>query len=149
MILPIAVCTFQRATETPQQRAAREGSEQRMAKIRQERNEQERREKEREKEQERREKEKRDAEKQFERDKYDAIAMAKEFVKRRLKAPATADFASSREHTVLPSQTPNEFIVTGYVDAQNAFGAKLRQRYICKLRKVDDKGNWQLVELLM
>ena len=48
-----------------------------------------------------------------------------------------------------PRKTQGEFIVTGYVDAQNSFGAKLRQRYICKLRKVDEKGNWQLVELLM
>ena len=62
ILLPLAVSIYQRATESPTEKAAREASEQRTAQARQERAKQERR-----------DEQKRKAEKQFERDKYDAI----------------------------------------------------------------------------
>jgi hypothetical protein len=63
-----------------------------------------------------------------------AFVMSKEFVKQRLKAPASADFHWG-------TQGPDVSVmyvggctheVRAYVDAENSFGAKLRSRYYAK-----------------
>lgn len=141
ILLPISVCTFEYMTETPAEKAAREAHRQRLAEARAKQDAADAAAK------VKREAE-RNAERQFQRDRAEAVAMAKEFVKRRLKAPASADFASILEHSVTPAGS-NQFVVSGYVDAQNSFGAQIRTRYVCKLKRVDDKGNWQLIELVM
>ena len=66
------------------------------------------------------------------RDDATAIRMAHEFIKRRLKAPATAEFGGEKVSSFSP---PTKHLVTGYVDAQNAFGAKLRKRWACAVEK--------------
>mgnify|MGYP001762475756 CR=1 FL=1 len=55
-----------------------------------------------------------------------------------LKAPATAEFASiddieavSLDLTEPDGPTKKEFKILGYVDAQNSFGAKLRNTFSC------------------
>lgn len=50
------------------------------------------------------------------------------FVKKRLKAPSTADF--EKEYV---RNNGNVWEVGGFVDAQNGFGAKLRNGFYCKL----------------
>jgi hypothetical protein len=74
-----------------------------------------------------------------------ARMMCKEFIKKRLKAPSSADFSSLSE-TNTETITQNRYRVKGHVDAENSFGAKLRNHYDCT---VEYKGsnNWSLVEL--
>lgn len=70
---------------------------------------------------------------------YSAEYYCKEFVKDRLKAPSTADFAVS--HTGVGPQ----YHVSGTVDAENSFGAKIRSDFTCVVR--DEGDSWRLVSL--
>ena len=66
-----------------------------------------------------------------------AADAAQGFVLKALKAPATAKFVG------VPSVQPftdGSYEVTGEVDAQNSFGALLRNHYTVKLRPED--GEW-------
>lgn len=58
---------------------------------------------------------------------YDVIYIAETIVKKNLKSPSTADFCSSRECKV--SKSGDVWTVTGWVDAQNGFGATIRSDY--------------------
>ena len=78
--------------------------------------------------------------------KVDAVLMAQKFMKNRLKAPATAEFQSFTDAEV-NSFPGDEFKVSTYVDAQNAFGAKIRTKYIAHLKYIGD-DKWTLVELV-
>ena len=59
---------------------------------------------------------------------FDAYFYGKEYVKRNLKAPSTAKFGSYGNSSV-QHYTGCKFVVTGYVDSQNSFGAMLRSNY--------------------
>jgi hypothetical protein len=57
-----------------------------------------------------------------------------------LKAPATAEFASlddieavGMDISAPDGPTKKEFKILGYVDAQNSFGAKLRNQFSCNI----------------
>lgn len=63
--------------------------------------------------------------------KYDAITIAGKEVKAKLKSPSTAKFSSSSETSV--TRNGNTWRVTGWVDAQNGFGATLRNSYAVKI----------------
>lgn len=63
-------------------------------------------------------------------DKFDAMVIAEKVVKGNLKSPSTAEFCSSSEYTV--SCVGNTWTVKGYVDAQNSFGATLRNNFTVK-----------------
>lgn len=68
----------------------------------------------------------------------DAIRVCEEeFVPKRLKAPATAEFSGASV-----SGTGDVFVVTGHVDSENSFGAKIRSRYTCTVRSSGDQ--WRL-----
>lgn len=56
------------------------------------------------------------------------ISACRAKVKANLKAPATAQFS---QETVARQPTGNLYEVRGLVDAENGFGALLRQRYTC------------------
>jgi hypothetical protein len=76
---------------------------------------------------------------------FDAFYMSQKFVNDRLKAPSTAKYPSSSDVSI--KQTGNKWIVTGYVDAQNSFGAMIRQNYICEM-EVSGKS-WKLINVLI
>jgi hypothetical protein len=61
-----------------------------------------------------------------------ACAAAHIAVRNRLKAPAGADFSSCSENTA-KRQPDGTWAVGGYVDAQNSFGAKLRNVFLVRL----------------
>lgn len=63
-------------------------------------------------------------------DKFDAMVIAEKVVKDNLKSPSTAEFCKSSEYTV--SCVGNTWTVKGYVDAQNSFGATLRNNFTVK-----------------
>jgi hypothetical protein len=50
------------------------------------------------------------------------------YIRERLKAPSSADFSSS---VAIAPREEGGYVVRGSVDAQNAFGAKLRRIYVC------------------
>ena len=78
-----------------------------------------------------------------------AFIQCKDFVKARLKAPASADFPFLDYSS---ANTGNEtYVVRSYVDAQNAFGAKIRSNWTCQVQyrggEEADRHNWTLVDL--
>lgn len=71
--------------------------------------------------------------------KYDAFDRCETAIKTQLKAPSTAKFSNknyfegSTVHTVYMD-----------VDAENSFGASLRQRFTCKMSFAESSGTWTL-----
>jgi hypothetical protein len=63
-------------------------------------------------------------------DPISAHLMCRQFVTNRLKAPATAEFASYNADAIT-KLTEGRYVVRSYVDAQNAFGANVRTQYAC------------------
>ncbi|SIQ95792.1 hypothetical protein SAMN05421829_108143 [Aromatoleum tolulyticum] len=64
-------------------------------------------------------------------DDFSATAACQSVIKRGLKAPSSASFASGKD---LVRRRPDGSVnVIGYVDAQNGFGATLRNEYECEL----------------
>ena len=88
----------------------------------------------------------------YKEDHISAWVMAQEFVKRKLKSPGSADFGSLLGDYQKPSSCvtylgDREYRVKGWVDAQNAFGAKLRNHFVLKLKHVggaDDE--WRCID---
>lgn len=74
-----------------------------------------------------------------------AFYAAREFVRQELVAPSTAEFAP-RDQSIVRNDGL-EYYVTSYVDAQNAFGARLRKHYMVVLQ--DEGKNWRKVKLEM
>lgn len=60
-------------------------------------------------------------------DRFDAIVIAKKIVSNNLKSPSTAKFCKNSEYTVKCSGS--SWTISGYVDAQNGFGATLRSKF--------------------
>lgn len=74
-------------------------------------------------------------------DEYTAKYMCQQFVKDRLKSPKSADF--SGESAEGPGPT---WMVVGDVDADNSFGASMRNSYTCTVRFAGG-DEWRLVDL--
>ena len=83
--------------------------------------------------------------KPYEPDKFDASMMAESFVRDHLKAPSTAKFARFSKDNVSRKEN-GDFVVLGYVDSQNSFGAMIRTHYVATVRYIGDK-KWQLEDL--
>jgi len=77
-------------------------------------------------------------------DKYMAIVMAEKAVKERLVAPATARFSGH----IAERQADGRWIVCGYVDAQNRFGALIRNKFCVALR-YRGQGSWEVLDVLI
>lgn len=65
----------------------------------------------------------------------EAEAQCKGFADKRLKAPATADYE------LTASQSTGQWTVTGTVDAENGFGAKVRSDVMCELHFEGDTAH--------
>lgn len=80
------------------------------------------------------------------RDQAEAYLMAQKFIRRQLKSPSTAEFPSfvmERGEININTLDDGSYVVMAWVDAQNAFGAKLRKRWGCKLKETS-KDHWQV-----
>lgn len=77
----------------------------------------------------------------------DAYVAAQMFIEKMLKAPNTADFENYNSENVIKIDE-NRYSVHGYVDAENSFGAKIRNHFYCEL---EYRGNdeWKLIQLSM
>lgn len=77
----------------------------------------------------------------------EAQIMAEDFVKNSLKSPSTADFSNASTQDI----GDKTFIVSGNVDAENSFGAMLRNTYRVKLKynggEWEDSNNWTLIDI--
>jgi hypothetical protein len=72
----------------------------------------------------------------------EAWGMAKEFVSRNLKAPATAEFPNITDNAVkIVKMDESRYTVSAYVDSENGYGAKLRGDWVCILRH-EGNGQW-------
>lgn len=71
---------------------------------------------------------------------YEACERA---VEASLKAPSTAEFSGYSSATV--TNDGDRYVVQGYVDAANGFGAQIRTDFTCTVRDTGD--NWELVTL--
>jgi hypothetical protein len=82
-----------------------------------------------------------------------SFVQCQDFVKRRLKAPATASFPSL-DFSALKGND-DRYTVSSYVDAENSFGAKLRSKFVCTIKLVSpagdlaDPASWELIDLQM
>lgn len=82
-----------------------------------------------------------------------AFVMCQLYVQNRLKAPSTAEFATSSNSNIQDLGN-NTFEILSHVDAQNSFGAVLRTNYYCKIQYIGDASNdesqsrfWKLIDL--
>src|SRR5215469_5411499 len=67
----------------------------------------------------------------------EAYRMGTVFIKDRLKAPSTAKFSDwvwDKDKIGVSGSAESGYVVRGWVDAQNSFGAKLRSKWVCHLR---------------
>lgn len=60
-----------------------------------------------------------------------------------LKSPSSADFPACSQTTIEETGT-DKFSVEGYVDAQNSFGASVREYYTCSVRLEDDDDSYYI-----
>lgn len=69
-------------------------------------------------------------------------------VKNQLKAPSTAKLSSYGNSTVKKHPTePSTYVVRGYVDAENSFGAMLRQNYIATVVFFPNGGTYLTLDV--
>lgn len=77
----------------------------------------------------------------------ESFVISQSFVKARLKSPSTAAFPTD-SYTAYYSGN-NTWEVRSVVDAQNSFGAQIRQKYkvVIKYKSGEwsDAGNWELI----
>lgn len=100
----------------------------------------------RQKEKEEAEAEKKRARECGERNEVMAYVMSQEFVKRGLKAPATAEFPSVTK-ILTRAMGDCRFKINAYVDAQNSFGALLRSPYSATLFYEPEGQEWTLLDM--
>jgi len=79
----------------------------------------------------------------------DALVVSQEYIKPRLRSPSTADFPYITYDGVSFSFLSDcVLVVRSYVDAQNAYGAIIRTRYLAKLqRDINNPDAWRLIDL--
>ncbi len=82
----------------------------------------------------------------------DAFIMAQQFVRRGLRSPGTANFGSifsdyQSTDDVVTSLGGGHFRVQAWVDSQNAFGATVRNHFVCEVEHVGD-DRWRLKSLV-
>ena len=77
--------------------------------------------------------------------------MTQQFVKDNLKSPSSADFGGvfgdyQDPYQIVTDLGEGKFRVQAWVDAQNSFGAKIRNRFVCELEYVGN-NRWRMTNL--
>ncbi|MCU0588643.1 MAG: hypothetical protein MUF52_10870 [Syntrophobacteraceae bacterium] len=75
----------------------------------------------------------------------EAFIMMENFVKERLKAPANADFKRGYSDSVTRIER-QKYRVISWVDAENSFGAKIRNHFIGVIEQIEN-DRWSLISL--
>lgn len=77
-----------------------------------------------------------------------AYTMAKRFVEKRLRSPSTAEFPSLLSDDVQVGYEGDcTHAVRAYVDAQNGFGAQVRQRFYARVQNERGTSEWVLLKV--
>jgi hypothetical protein len=76
-----------------------------------------------------------------------AIVKCEGYVRDYLKAPSTAEFSGIGETQVV-AQGNGKYVVIGWVDSQNSFGAKMRTKYGCTTTDAGN-GDWSFEPLVV
>ena len=71
----------------------------------------------------------------------DAYSCAQTMVKRNLKSPSTAQFPTYKE-AVITKLGEGKYEVKAYVDAQNSFGAMIRNDFTAIIRMNEKRDKW-------
>src|SRR5262249_49138258 len=74
---------------------------------------------------------------------FDAQITCQIYLQNRLQAPSSATFSRK---SVIDPRSEGGYLVAGFVDAQNAFGVKLRRNYVCAVDSAGRVINAGLVE---
>lgn len=86
------------------------------------------------------------ARKQEASDEFDARVWTKVLIEERLKAPSTAKWQSPADFIVEKAKAKKDtWVVYGYVDAQNSFGAMLRTQFWATIKKINN--TWMIINL--
>lgn len=80
----------------------------------------------------------------YQNDESMAWIMTQDFVEKRLKSPSSAEFPWSSDVDI--TRSGNSYTIDGYVDAQNTYGADIRENFVAKVR-YDGEGKWSLISL--
>ena len=73
----------------------------------------------------------------------EAWYIAKQFALKDLKTPATTDFpALHADGVTVTDLGDNKYSVSGFVDAENSFGARVRQHFIVEVQKLPNGDKW-------
>lgn len=80
------------------------------------------------------------------------ITTSQEAVKKSLKAPSTAKFPwSFNEYNIKETNSENKdmtiYYVSGYVDAENSFGAKIRSNFIVEMECTKDLSKYRVLDI--
>ncbi|WP_438335217.1 hypothetical protein ACIR03_02835 [Clostridium cochlearium] len=91
-------------------------------------------------------------EKELQSKKATLITTAKSVVKENLKAPSTAKFPwSFNEYNIKETNSENKdmtiYYVSGYVDAENSFGAKIRSNFIVEMECTKDLSKYRVLDI--
>ena len=80
--------------------------------------------------------------------KFDAIYMSTVFVQGTLASPSTAKFPSAANNRVVYKYLDGcEHHINSYVDAQNLYGATVRNEYYAILKYSIEHDSWSLIDL--
>ncbi len=79
-----------------------------------------------------------------------AFIMSRNFVKKQLKSPSTANFPDAYDKGVgISYQGECKHKIWAYVDAQNSFGATIRTEYYAEVQNEYGTDTWRLLDLQM
>lgn len=78
----------------------------------------------------------------------EAYSLCQRYVAARLSSPGSARFPAIHEAGVTIATGGDDFVVRGFVDSQNGFGAIIRTPFVCTVQHDGDE-RWKLSELLM
>lgn len=79
-----------------------------------------------------------------------AYIMSQRFVEDRLRSPSTASFPRYSSDGVRVTQPQRcHYEVSGYVDAQNSFGATIRTRFSMRLEYIPAEEIWQATRIVI
>lgn len=83
-------------------------------------------------------------------DESGAYLMAQEYVKQKLKAPATATFPLRSNPLVSVTAIADcRFLVNGHVDTADIFGEKLRSPYLVELGPIGAEKEWKAYHVMI
>ena len=80
--------------------------------------------------------------------KLNCAVLAENAIKNELKSPSTAEFSyngSYKDYVQLTSLIDSTYEVSGFCDAENSFGAKLREEFVVKIKK--ENGQLTIIDM--